>query len=140
MKIKELTQEQLLAELVDSGSGRAGIDHEGETLEEFVEISGLSFEATVSELHEFLVNCGIQSPFRELGITTEVTRSRGYTIAVTDEQYARYVSGELGIDELEPNRFNLEEAYYETEFGDGVSSSRDYAVSNGFGRNIVDWD
>lgn len=140
MKIMELSADHLLAELFDDSSEAGGIDHEGETLEEFIELSGLSDQASVTELHEALVRCGIKSPFRELYITTEVTRSCGYTIAVTGEQYSRFACGELEIDELEPDRFNLEEAYFETEFSEGASSGRDYAVSDGSGRNLVDWD
>lgn len=140
MKIKELSGTQLLAELIDDCSERGGIDHEGETLEEFIELSGLTDQASVTELHEMLVSSGIQSPFQVLIITTEVIRSCGYTIAVTDEQYNRFVRGELDIDDLDPDRFSLEEAYFETEFSDCVSSTRDYAVYDGSGKDLVEWN
>ena len=140
MRIKELSEKQLLAVLINDGSKGGGIDHEGETLAEFIELSGLSERSSVTELHEALVRCGIRSPFRELSITTTVTRFCGYTIAVTDEQYARFIFEELGVDELEPSEFNLEDAFFETEFGENVSSSRNYTVSDGFGRSFVDWD
>ena len=140
MKIKDLSGNLLLAELTDDISERGGVDHQGETLKEFIELSGLTDHACVTELHEMLVSCGIQSPFRELIITTEVIRSCGYTIAVTNEQYNRFVRGELSIDELDPDRFSLEEAYFETEFSDCVSSTRDYAVYDGSGNDLVEWN
>ena len=140
MTIRELPADLMLAELTDDGTPTGGIDHIGETMEEFIELSGMSDKASVTELHEALVRCGIRSPFRELSITTEVTRFCGYTIAVTDEQYDGFVRGEIEIDDLDPDRFSLEEAYYETEFGESVPSNRDYAVSDGFGRNLVEWD
>lgn len=129
MKIKELKECQLQVKLADA-----------QTLKDFIKASGISEEATVTELNELLRSKEITSPFRELYITTEVTRSCGYTIAVTEEQYSRFIRGETSIDDLEPTRFNLEEAYHETEFGDNVASGHyDYAISDDYGRNIVEW-
>ena len=139
MKIKEIPRSQLSEKLILRNSMTDGEDPFEGTLGEFIESSGLSDEATVTELHEVLGRWGIQSPFMELSVTVEVTRLRGYTIAVTYEEYTRFSRGELDINALEPTRFNLEEAYFETEFGDNVYSRQDYAVSDGFGRNLVDW-
>ena len=139
MKIKEISRSQLSEKLILRNSKTDGEDPFEGTLGEFIESSGLSDEATVTELHEVLDRWGIQSPFMELSVTVEVTRLRGYTIAVTYEEYTRFSRGELDINALEPTRFNLEEAYFETEFGDNVYSRQDYAVSDGFGRNLVDW-
>ena len=139
MKIKEIPRSQLSEKLILRNSKTVGEDPFEGTLGEFIESSGLSDEATVTELHEVLDRWGIQSPFMELSVTVEVTRLRGYTIAVTYEEYTRFSRGELDINALEPTRFNLEEAYFETEFGDNVYSRQDYAVSDGFGRNLVDW-
>ena len=139
MKIKEIPRSQLSEKLILRNSKTDGEDPFEGTLGEFIESSGLSDEATVTELHEVLDRWGIQSPFMELSVTVEVTRLRGYTIAVTYEEYTRFSRGELDINALEPTRFNLEEAYFETEFGDNVYSRQDYAVSDGFGRNLVDW-
>lgn len=139
MRIKDLSKSQLSARLDSRDCMSGGKGFGSGTLEEIIESSGLSNEATVTELHEILDRCGVKSPFRELSVTVEVTRSRGYMIAVTDEQYACFQSGDLDIDALEPTRFNLEEAYFETEFGDDVYSRQDYAVSDEEGRNLVDW-
>ena len=139
MKIKEIPRSQPSEKLILRNSMTDGEDPFEGTLGEFIESSGLSDEATVTELHEVLDRWGIQSPFMELSVTVEVTRLRGYTIAVTYEEYTRFSRGELDINALEPTRFNLEEAYFETEFGDNVYSRQDYAVSDGFGRNLVDW-
>ena len=42
MKIKDLSGNLLLAELTDDISERGGVDHQGETLKEFIELSGLT--------------------------------------------------------------------------------------------------
>ena len=52
MKIKDLSGNLLLAELTDDISERGGVDHQGETLKEFIELSGLTDHACVTELHE----------------------------------------------------------------------------------------
>ena len=139
MRIKELNRSQLSAKMSSKDNKNGEEDLSNKTLEEIIESSGLSDEATVTELHEALDRWGMKSPFRQLSVTVEVTRSREYMIAVTDEQYACFQSGDLDINALEPTRFNLEEAYLETEFGDGVYSKQDYAVSDGDGRNLVEW-
>ncbi len=123
----------------DPRSDHGGIDYTGETLAEYIELAGLSKECSITKLHEALMAAGIQSPFQPLIITVEVTVSRGFEIALTDEAYDALGHGDVEIDDLDPD-FKLEDAYAETEYDRNAFRDYDYGIQDCEGRVIVPFD
>ena len=138
--VKDLTEEQLniIIEPDDIGIAR-GVA--GMPLRDFIERQMLEND-TLTELYEEMSAWHLKWPFRVLKVTVEATVSRGYDIAVLDDETVdAYANGNIpGLDMLDP-KFNLQTAYDEAfaTYMDGYVSY-DYAVEDDTGRKILDWD
>ena len=113
----------------------------GRTLREFIGENMLE-NSTLTELYEEMSVMRLKWPFRLLRVTVEARVSRGYDIAVLDDETIdAYAKGEIEqLSEFDPN-FNLETAYQETidTYMDGYVSY-DYAVMDDQDRTLVEWD
>lgn len=113
----------------------------GKTLGEFIDYQLLE-DQTLTALYDELSCWHLKWPFRLLKVTVEATVSRGYDIAVLDDETVNaFANGEIEqLNELDP-KFNLETAYNDvfSSYADGCVSY-DYAVEDDTGRKILDWD
>ena len=139
-RVKDLTEDQrnIVLESDPIFTARGFV---GKTLGEFIEHQLLE-NATLTELYEEMSVWHLKWPFRLLKVTVEATVSRGYDIAVIDDETIdAFAKGEIEqLNELDP-KFNLETAYDEalSDWMDGYVNY-DYAVEDDTGRKILDWD
>lgn len=138
--VKDLTKEQLNV-VLESEPTITARGFVGKTLGEFIEHQLLEND-TLTELYEEMSIWHLKWPFRLLKVTVEATVSRGYDIAVlNDETVDAFAKGEIEqLNELDL-KFNLTTAYDEAfaTYMDGYVSY-DYAVEDDTGRKILDWD
>ena len=138
--VKDLTEEQRNI-VLESDPNLTARGFVGKTLGEFIEHQLLEND-TLTELYEEMSVWHLKWPFRVLKVTVEATVSRGYDIAVLDDEAVdAFAKGEIEqLNELDP-KFNLQTAYNEAfaTYMDGYVSY-DYAVEDDTGRKILDWD
>ena len=137
--VKDLSKEQLAVILTHDVGKKSS--YVGSTLREFIEGVGISEDATLTELYEAMQTYRLAWPFRLLHVTCEATISRGYSLAVLDDETIHeYGLGKIELEDIDP-KFNLEKAYEETASGylDGYINY-DYAVHDDREGCLVDWD
>lgn len=137
--VKDLSEEQLDLILQEDVDAHISV-YDGKSLREFIQEEFLE-EATLSELYKEMEVYRLKWPFRLLKVTVEASITRGYNLAVLDDETIEaYAKGEIELDQIDP-RFKLEEAEEETASGymDGYINY-DYAVCDDRDRTLVDWD
>lgn len=140
-KIKDLSEEQL-AIVLKTEPGCEERYPSGKTLGDFIKDHlPFSEDSSLTDLYDEMSCFHLVWPFRTLHVTVEVTLSRGYTLAVLDDNTINdFEKGNITIDEVDPD-FNLETAQSLLRYDpdDGYVSG-DYAVCDDMGRTLVDWD
>ena len=109
-------QRSITLKVDNEDAAHKAADFVGKTLGEFIECNNLQ-DATLTELMENLQRYNLKWPFRYLQVTVAVEVTRGYTIAVLDDEtMEEYRKGNLYFDELDPN-FSIDKAYEEGNRG-----------------------
>lgn len=139
--VKDLTENELNV-VLQPREGNKARGYVGQSLRNFIEGEMLTESTSITELYDELTVFNLAWPFRKLNISVEVTLSRGFEIAVLDDEVIDALqTGTLEqIDEIDPS-FKLKEAYAAVvEEAENCNPQYDYAIFDDEYRTIVDWD
>lgn len=140
--VKDLSEEQLNI-VLEAAPNRDPKDYVGKTLRDFVCNEMPSGDHTLTELMDMMENkFGLKWPFRSINVTVEVKTTRGFTLAVMDDETINAIAhGDVRMDEIDPN-WDVDSATEEVidDLSLGLlAHESDYAVNDDKGRCLVDW-